>query len=208
MFFMRKRPEPKGTYALKKWETALLMALCLFFLSGLLSCRTQRDLAGGLVRLHVIANSDSRADQAAKLQMRDRVLAVLSPALEGCASREDAVDIIQEHIPDLEALGDVAVTLGTERYPTRDYDTFSLPAGEYLSLRVVMGAGQGRNWWCVVFPPLCTEALAEPAEDVFQALPGDSAGLITRESGYVIRFRLVEWWNDLAQWLDDTLKNY
>ena len=188
MFFMRKRPEPKGTYALKKWETALLMALCLFFLSGLLSCRTQRDLAGGLVRLHVIANSDSRADQAAKLQMRDRVLAVLSPALE--------------------ALGDVAVTLGTERYPTRDYDTFSLPAGEYLSLRVVMGAGQGRNWWCVVFPPLCTEALAEPAEDVFQALPGDSAGLITRESGYVIRFRLVEWWNDLAQWLDDTLKNY
>lgn len=200
---MRIHPKAKGTYELKKWEAALLMALCLFFLAGVWAARTQEELAGGLVRLHVIANSDSQADQAAKLEMRDQVLALLAPALEGCASREDAADAIRDRIPDLEALGDVAVSLGTERYPTRDYGTFSLPAGEYLSLRVVMGAGQGHNWWCVVFPPLCTEALAEPAEDAFQALPDDEAALITQDgAGYVIRFRLVEWWGALARWLE------
>ena len=181
----------------------MLAALCLFFLTGAWAARTQEELAGGLVRLHVIANSDDAADQAAKLAMRDRVLAILAPALAGCGSRDEAVDIILKHQAELEALGDLRVTLGREYYPTRDYDSFSLPAGEYLSLQVVMGAGQGRNWWCVVFPPLCTEALASPAEDVFQPLGGDGAALIAQEGdGYVLRFRLVEWWGELAALLE------
>lgn len=185
---------------IKPWEAALLLALCVFFLSGLWAGRTQRELAGGLVRLHVIANSDSDADQAAKLAMRDKVLDLLSPLLAACESREEAVDIILTHKAQLEALGDVSVTLGTEYYPTRDYDTFSLPAGEYLSLRVVMGAGRGHNWWCVVFPPLCTEALAEPSADAFCVLDEDEEGLVTRDGAeYIIRFRLVEWWDALAE---------
>ena len=185
---------------LRPWETALLLALCVFFLSGLWAGRTQRELADGLVRLHVIANSDDSADQAAKLAMRDKVLALLSPLLADCQSREDAVDIILTHKAQLESLGDVAVTLGTEYYPTRDYGAFSLPAGEYLSLRVILGAGQGRNWWCVVFPPLCTQALAEPAVDAFSVLPEDVEGLITQDgTDYVIRFRLIEWWQALAE---------
>lgn len=184
---------------LRPWEAALLAALCIFFFTGAWAADQQAELAGGLVRLHVIANSDAQADQAAKLAMRDRVLDLLSPLLAECRTREEAVDIILTHRAELEALGDVAVTLGTEYYPTRDYGTFSLPAGEYLSLRVVMGAGAGHNWWCVVFPPLCTEALAEPAEDVFAPLDGDMAGLVTRDGpGYVLRFRLVEWWQTLA----------
>ncbi len=187
---------------IRPWEAAALLALCVFLLSGLWAGRTQRELAGGLVRLHVIANSDSDADQAEKLAMRDKVLALLSPLLAECESREEAVDIILGHKSDLEALGDVAVTLGTEYYPTRDYDTFSLPAGEYLSLRVVLGAGQGHNWWCVVFPPLCAEALAEPAADAFSILDEDQEELITRSgTDYELRFRLVEWWERLADWL-------
>ena len=185
---------------LRPWEAAMLLALCVFFLSGLWSGRTQEDLAGGLVRLHVIANSDSAGDQAAKLQMRDKVLALLSPLLAECESQDEAVDIILNNRARLEALGDVTVTLGTEYYPTRDYGPFSLPAGEYLSLRVIMGAGQGHNWWCVVFPPLCTEALAEPAEDAFGLLPEASSRLVTRDGpDYVFRFRLIEWWNALAE---------
>ena len=177
----------------------MLAALCLFFLTGAWAARTQRELAGGLVRRHVIANSDAEADQAAKLAMRDRVLDILAPALEGCGSQDEAVDIILKHQAELEALGDVRVTLDREYYPTRDYDNFSLPAGEYLSLRVVMGAGQGHNWWCVVFPPLCTEALAAPAEDVFQPLGSNGEALVTRDgTGYVLRFRLLEWWGELA----------
>ena len=92
------------------------------------------------------------------------------------------------------------MTLGTEYYPTRDYASFSLPAGDYVSLRVILGAGAGHNWWCVVFPPLCTEALAEPDADAFAALAGDARGLITRgDGGYVLRFHLAEWWNELAE---------
>ena len=178
----------------------MLLALCIFFLSGLWAGRTQRELAGGLVRLHVIANSDTDADQAAKLAMRDKVLALLAPLLASCRTQEDAVDIILTHTPELEALGDVAVTLDTEYYPTRAYGAFSLPAGEYLSLRVILGAGQGHNWWCVVFPPLCTEALAEPAADAFSILPEDTEGLITQAGDeYIIRFRVLEWWNALAE---------
>ncbi len=185
---------------LRPWEIALFIALCVFFCAGMWAQDAQEDLANGLVRLHVIADSDSPAAQAEKLQMRDKVLDVLSPALAGCASREDAVDIIHDHQAELEALGDVSVSLGEEYYPTRDYSTFSLPAGRYLSLRVTMGAGEGRNWWCVVFPPLCTEALAQPAEDVFSELSQDQAGTVTQDgTGYVIRFRILEWWGKLAE---------
>ena len=183
----------------KAWETALLLALCVFFLSGTWAENTQRQLAGGLVRLHVIANSDSDADQAAKLAMRDRVLALLTPLLADCQSSEEAVNIILAHQEDIESLGDVSVQLGTEYYPTRDYGSFSLPAGRYVSLRVTMGQGAGHNWWCVVFPPLCTEALAEPVSDVFAPLPAEQSALITQDGpAYILRFRLLEWWGALA----------
>ena len=185
---------------LKRWELAGLIALGLFFCWGAWASGQRQELASGLVRLHVIARSDSQADQAEKLAVRDKVLAILSPALAGCDTQEDAVDIILSHKGDIEALGDVTVALGTEHYPTRDYDSFSLPAGDYLSLRVILGPGAGRNGWCVVFPPLCTEALVEPDTDAFALLPEDQTELITRDgAGYVLRFRLLEWWDALVQ---------
>ena len=178
----------------------MLIALCVFFCVGMWAEQTQEQLADSLVRLHVIANSDSPDDQAEKLQMRDKVLNLLSPLLADCESRDDVVDIILTHKAELESLGDVSVTLGTEYYPTRDYESFSLPAGGYLSLRVIMGQGAGQNWWCVVFPPLCTEALAEPAEDVFRDLTQEQTDLITQDGeGYIIRFRVLEWWGKLAE---------
>lgn len=185
-------------HTLKTWEVALAAALCVTVCTGLWAGRTQDELAAKLVRLHVIAASDSEEDQAAKLEMRDRVLAILSPALADCETQAEAAAVIREHTPELEALGDVTVTVTEEYYPTREYDGFALPAGEYLSLQVRMEEALGQNWWCVVFPPLCTEALAEPAEDAFYALTDEESGLITGEnSGYVLRFRVVEWWEKL-----------
>ena len=189
-------------YDFKPWEIALCMALAITLSAALWAEGTQRELSDRMIRLHVIANSDSEADQAAKLAMRDRVLETLAPILEGCQTREEAAARIEESIPALEALGGVTVTLGTESYPTRDYDTFSLPAGEYLSLRIVMGEGKGHNWWCVVFPPLCTELLAEDAasEDAFLSLDGEQAALITREDEeYELRFRIVDWWGQIKR---------
>ena len=152
----------------------------LFFVSalamGLLSCTylqtQQRQLAEKLVRLHVVANSDSPSDQAIKLRVRDAVLAAAEPVL---GSADDPEQALAAELPALEcaaaemlrALGreeSVSVTLQNERFPTRDYETFSLPAGVYRTLRVTIGAGEGHNWWCVVFPTLCTAASLDEFE--------------------------------------------
>jgi len=190
-------------YRLKTWEAALLLALCASLCAGLWADRAEQNLADQIVRLHVVANSDSPEDQTEKLRMRDRILSLLSPLLEKCDDPEEAVDIILSHRTELEALGDVSVSIGREYFPTRRYDTFSLPAGEYTSLRVTLGEGAGHNWWCVVFPPLCTEALAESeAADAFLSLDEESADLITgQDPEYDLRFRIVEWWGELKQLL-------
>lgn len=186
-------------HTLKPWEIALAAALCIIVCTGLWAGNTQDQLSQKLVRLHVIGASDSSEDQAAKLRIRDDVLAILSPALKDCQTQEDAAAVIRRYTPELEALGDVTVTLTEEYYPTRVYDTFSLPAGDYLSLQVRIGAAAGRNWWCVVFPPLCTEAVAEPAEDAFYILSDEDTGLITESTaGYALRFRVVDWWETLS----------
>lgn len=183
------------------------MALCVFFCAGLWAERTQSELSGALVRLHIVAASDSAADQAAKLRLRDAILEILTPALAAAESREEAVDIIYALQPEIEALGDVRVSLARERFPTREYATFSLPAGEYLALRVVMGAGEGHNWWCVLYPPLCTEALVSETQSAFEALDDGQKALVTQsDEGYVLRFRVVELWEKLVQTLDGQAK--
>ena len=92
------------------------------------------------------------------------------------------------------------MTLGEEYYPTREYDTFSLPAGRYQSLRVTLGEGAGHNWWCVVFPPLCLTA-AE-SEAAFEELDGETRAIISSDGGGVqFKFRLLELWGELMEFL-------
>ena len=192
---------------LKKWELSLLLALCITLCVGVWTQGQQQALSAKLIRLHVIAASDTEADQAFKLQVRDRVLEILTPALEGVKNREQACTVIENCLPVLEAEtqamaqaagrdGAVSAELGLETYPTREYTDFSLPAGEYLSLRVTLGEGTGQNWWCVVFPPLCLSS-AETSVDA-GVLSDEDLALITEEdSGYVLKFRLIELWEEL-----------
>lgn len=197
----------KSLKPFKSWEIAGVAALCICFCAGLWAQRTQNRLSEALVRLHIVANSDSAADQAAKLRLRDAILERLAPALEGAESREEAVDIIENLMPEIEALSHGRVTLTEESFPTRDYAGFSLPAGEYLALRVVMGEGKGHNWWCVLYPPLCTQALAKGSQDAFAALGDEQKALVTRaDEGYVLKFRVVELWQALVQAVDGQAK--
>ena len=100
---------------------------------------------------------------------------------------------------------DYGVTAQLERaeFPLKEYEGFSLPAGEYMALRVVIGKGEGRNWWCVVYPPLCTAAATDISQTAIVAgLTEDDVGLITEEdTGYVLKFRSLELWERLRQWL-------
>ncbi|MDR0818268.1 MAG: stage II sporulation protein R [Oscillospiraceae bacterium] len=176
----------------------LLIALVLF--TGVLSLsfaeREQTELASKLIRLHVVANSDSAADQTYKLEVRDQLLAELAPVLNGSESREDAENRLSSALPELrrKLFPGIALTLTAERFPERQYDTFNLPAGEYTALRAVIGSGEGKNWWCVLFPPLCVEAVTEfDSEDAFALLSDDEVELITgSDKGYVVKFKVLE----------------
>lgn len=184
-----------------------LLAVALALWSGLQLVQTQRTLAGKLVRLHIIAHSDAAADQACKLRVREAVLTQLSPQLANCTTQTQAVEVLQAQLPALReaaatAAPDTSITvrLCRERYPTRLYGTFSLPAGVYTSLRVELGQAQGRNWWCVVFPTLCTaaqtDALCAVAADAGLS-DSEIALLTTAHPRYAPEFKILEWLSQL-----------
>lgn len=196
------------------WELALLLALAVTILWGAASLGQQEELGRKVIRLHVIANSDSPEDQALKLRVRDRVLARAQEILEQSADMEQAEQALTAALPELtrearETLAaegcaqPVQARLEPAEFPTKDYDGFSLPAGKYLALRVIIGQGAGQNWWCVVFPPLCTAAACQ-WQDAERAagLEEDDLSLMAEEdAGYELRFRSVELWEMLRQWL-------
>ena len=189
---------------LRRWEIALLLALVVSMLAGLWAGREQRRLASGLIRLHVIASSDNAEDQALKLAVRDAVLETLTPALSAAETPQQAQEIVENRLPELARIGEAVsgqravASLGWENYPTREYEGFALPAGDYLSLRLELGEAQGKNWWCVVFPPLCAAA-AEHSQDALREMLGeDEAALVTGDgTGYVLKFKLLELWDAL-----------
>lgn len=195
----------------KPIELLLTAAVAVWLLSGGLALNTQQQLAERVVRLHVLANSDTEADQTIKLQVRDAVMAELTPLLDGITSREEAEIILERSLPALQQtararlteLGSsdpVAVELAVTEFPTRTYGSFALPAGEYLALRVLIGEAAGQNWWCVAFPPLCAAAVSDVAATALAAgLEERQISLITEEEGYLLRFKTVEWWQQLQK---------
>lgn len=193
--------------SLRKWEIALLLALCFTLLAGTWAGAASSRVSEGLVRLHVIAASDDATEQAIKLDVRDAVLSYLEPKLDSAADIAGAEALIEANLEGVAAAAESAaqgrevnVTLGEEYYPTREYDTFSLPAGRYQSLRVTLGEGAGHNWWCVVFPPLCLTA-AE-SEAAFEELDGETRAIISSDGGGVqFKFRLLELWGELMEFL-------
>ena len=197
-------------YKLKFFEIALLIGLAVFLTSGALALRTQDELADKVVRLHVLANSDSEEDQALKLQVRDVVLERATAILEQSADRREAESRLRGQLLELERIAakeiaaegyDYPVTVNLENtdFPTKEYDGFTLPAGEYLALRVIIGEGKGQNWWCVVFPPLCTAAASDvPTVALDAGLTDQEVALITEaDEGYVLKFKAVELWQAL-----------
>ncbi len=197
---------------LRRWECALLVlaaALTLFcsWLGGYREC-----LSGKLLRLHVVANSDSDADQALKLEVRDAVLDCAAGYLENVSDVRAAEQVLGAHLAELAGAGQAVVrekgydyavraSLGTSHFPTKTYNGFALPAGDYRALRVTIGAGEGRNWWCVVFPALCVSAASEWQDTaVSGGLSDEDVRLMAEEDeGYVLRFKCLELWDKLSQ---------
>lgn len=165
--------------------------------------RQQQILSEKLVRLHVVANSDSSQDQQDKLMVRDAVLEIADGLDE--AQLQAALPRIQDTaeacLASLGRAADVRVSLCREYFPTRLYDTFSLPAGSYKTLRITIGQGEGHNWWCVVFPSICLRTSTQELEEaaVSAGFTTEELALITEESGYVLKFKCMEWIDSIKQ---------
>ena len=188
------------------------MIKCVFvcaLLTGLVWCGTviadRERLNEELIRLHVVANSDTSEDQELKLLVRDAVITSLRQALADVQETQQAKEYLKENLPKLQELANktldaagstqrAVVTLCREGFPTRQYDTFSLPAGVYEALRITIGEGEGKNWWCVVFPSFCLPKTSQGFTDTAAGagFPEALSGALSGEEPYQIRFYLLD----------------
>ena len=192
-----------------RFSVAIVILLVILMALSFLPVHGEQEVYETVVRLHVLANSDSEDDQALKLKVRDAVLEVTSPLVEGCTSQAQAIEVLNAHLADLEAAArevieaegrsdTVSVHLGEEDYPTRTYESCAFPAGRYVSLRVCIGDAAGQNWWCCLFPPLCLSAASakEDNEDAFMqvGLTKEQYSIITEtgKTKYKVRFKILE----------------
>ena len=184
--------------SLKRAGICLLIALVVW---SVMLLKDKQTLRKELIRLHVVGASDSQEDQALKLQVKDAVVESLQADMARLTDMEAAKIYLQQQLPKIEELANrvlqesgssdaATVSLQHEEFGTRDYDTFTLPAGIYESLRITIGPGDGRNWWCVVFPTLCVGATVEEFEESAQCAGFSEAltGALTGEEPYEVRF--------------------
>lgn len=156
------------------------------------------------VRLHILANSDSEEDQNLKLRVRDAILNEYGERLSKIESTDEAKLALSALVPKIEEFAkekisaegysyDVSVTLSEEWYETREYQDFTLPRGYYSSVRVIIGDGAGKNWWCVMFPPLCLDMATEnaPSDDAVKKYSSEEFVLISK-NGYNAKFKVLE----------------
>ena len=194
---------------MKKGLGFLMAAMLLLGAFTVLPVHGEAGIYDRVIRLHVLAASDSERDQALKLTVRDEILKSAQTVLKNAKDRTEAEQLLRAALPELEQVAEdtlaeagapnsVTVTLGQEAYPTREYEQLAFPAGEYLSLRVMIGEAQGQNWWCVLFPPLCLTAATERAETeavcLSAGLTGEQYRMIadTDETKYKLRFKILE----------------
>ena len=165
-----------------------------------------------IIRLHVIANSDSDADQALKLSVRDELLTQVKELLSDCKDTQSAHNLLSSNLKNLESnaqnvicsLGfeyDVSTSLNCEFYPTKEYGELKLPCGEYKSLKVIIGEGEGQNWWCVLFPPVCTGSASVKEELSETGFTSNQIKLITEtdSENYEVKFKCLEYLSQIKE---------
>lgn len=162
------------------------------------------------LRLHILANSDSPADQALKLKIRDAVLSCSGELFSGCDTRQKMISAAQEQLPKIQQVAEktalhngyelpVTVSVTDMFFETRRYDHVILPAGTYTAVRIELGAAAGKNWWCVLYPPLCVSA-AQTGFTEEEAQISDSLLQQDALPRYRARLAVVEWWETLCRW--------
>lgn len=190
----------------KRILIATFTIIGLYVLLGFLPIHSEAAIYDNVLRLHVLANSDSSEDQALKLEVRDRILEETATLFKDCKTKDEAREAVESNLDKIREIAEqtvreagyeygVSVSLGEEEYPTKNYEECCFPAGEYLSLRVMIGEAEGENWWCVLFPPLCIDAAGESREVFAEVgLTDEQYSFITETDNpkYKVRFKLLE----------------
>ena len=193
----------------------LSVCICLLFVAlSVIPVHGEAEIYDEVLRLHVVANSDSDSDQALKLDVRDGIIEVTRELTADCHSLEQTSAVVSENLSVIaeeaqriiQANGysyDVEVRIGREEYPRKTYASLCFPAGEYLSLQVLIGDAAGQNWWCVLFPPLCLDAASSSNEDAFISVgfTPEQYKVITETDSpkYKARFKLLEVIEDIVK---------
>ena len=191
----------------------VLVLIC-FLALAVMPIHGEEGVYENVIRLHVIANSDSEEDQSLKLAVRDAILDLCVPRLSDCKSRDEAQSLVEELKDEIQTVAEetlrtlgcedsVTVLIGEESYPEKQYESLCFPSGTYLSLRVCIGEAAGQNWWCVLFPPICMSAATatkEEAEDAFIAVgfTPEQYRIITDtdEVTYKLKFKFLEFFEE------------
>ncbi len=195
---------------LKAIEISALIALIFTVISALSFENSCEGIREKVLRLHVIAASDSPTDQDIKYAVRDELLRDGESIFRGSETVIQAEEKIESSLPflqktaqrTLKSLGcnyPVSVVLGKTYFPTRQYGSITLPAGYYNAVRVIIGEGKGKNWWCVMFPPLCLPAAAKDSPDLNDILSEEETGIVTGGKRYEIKFWFVEKYYELKE---------
>lgn len=185
---------------------AVIFSICSF-------AKTSEEIRSDVLRLHVIANSDSSVDQNLKLRLRDYILEEGEDIFDGSVNVENAVKKIEPKLTELENSAetfvknagfdyDVKITLSNEYFTTRTYESVTLPAGKYLALRVVIGSGEGHNWWCVMFPPMCVPA-ADKKDEIENVFTDKEIKLVESKPKYEPRFKVVEIYEQIRETISE-----
>ena len=207
MSFYRYNAYPKGR-RMHGIEAILLIGIIFTMFTSMINrtVAASNEIRSETLRLHIIANSDSEEDQALKLKVRNAVLESTGELFAEVSGKTEAIAAAEYSSNDIKSIAEqviaengfdysVSVEVTEMWFETRSYDGFTLPAGDYDAVRIIIGAGEGKNWWCVMYPALCIPGAEKAIEEY-----GRNSGFITG-SGFELRFAVIEWIEEIKQLL-------
>lgn len=202
---------------MKKLAFSIMAAVIFTFFISSYSASTEKNIADNVIRLHIIANSDSEKDQEIKLKIRDRIIKEMSPILSNTKNIEESKKLVSENIKTIQTIANdelqkngfsenVQCFLTEDNFPVKTYGNITFPPGKYTALKIMIGSGEGKNWWCVMYPPLCfvdgdTVMTDENKKILKDNLDNDTYDLITQNGDpeIKIKFKIVEIFQNLNQ---------
>ena len=210
----------------KKLNFIFILTILVFIYIALLSFNYSKaissNLSDSVFRLHIIANSDSSADQELKLKVRDKIIEYMNTLTSNSSDKKDVISMVNNHLDSFKEIAlntikengynyDVNIEIGNFHFPTKSYGDISFPAGNYDALKIEIGDAIGQNWWCVLFPPLCflnssTGVVPDDSKNTLKEnINSESYEIISEgnksnnTSDIKIKFKIIEFFNNFRK---------